>query len=136
MTDLPDEIYCKIFSYIFEYKFLVFLKGIKLQLLDYPIIRKTIHYNWKLTFEFLRKTHFWRVKNHTTGVIISADSDDEGKESMSIYEIRFNNSLKETISTIEFYSMYVSNSYKTPEFITDNFKKSKKILENIRIKFK
>tara|TARA_X000000950_G_C13896974_1_gene653246 strand:- start:84 stop:494 length:411 start_codon:yes stop_codon:yes gene_type:complete len=136
MTDLPDEIYCKIFSYIFEYKFLVFLKGIKLQLLDYPIIRKTIHYNWKLTFEFLRKTHFWRVKNHTTGVIISADSDDEGNESMSIYEIRFNNSLKETISTIEFYSMYVSNSYKTPEFITDNFKKSKKILENIRIKFK
>ena len=131
MKELPDEIYYEIFSYLFKDKYFVFFKGVKLKLWDYPIFRKTIHYNWKLKFKFLRKTHFWRVKNHRTNVIINPD---DGKGAMSIYEIRFNNSLKETISTITFYSLYVSNSYRTPEFITDNFKKSKKVLENIKNK--
>ena len=58
MSTLPDEIYYKIFSYLFKDKCLVFLKGIKLQLWDYPIIHKTIHYNWKVNFHFQCKTHF------------------------------------------------------------------------------
>ena len=135
MSTLPDEIYYKIFSYLFKDKCLVFLKGIKLQLWDYPIIHKTIHYNWKLNFKFLSKTHFWRLKNHTTDVIISADSDDEGRGAMTIYEVRFNNSLKDiTLTNMIFNSHF--DSYRTPEFITDNFKKSKKVLENIKRKNK
>lgn len=133
MVEIPDEIYYIIFSYLLEDKYLIFLKGVKLQLLDYPIIHKTIHYNWKLRFKFLRKTPFWRVKNHTTNIIIDPD---DGKGSMTIYEVKFNNSLKEIVSTIEFYRRYVSNSYRTPEFITDNFKNSKKVLENIKRKIK
>ena len=131
MVEIPDEIYYKIFSYLLEDKYLIFFKDIGLELWDYWIIYKTIHYNWKLKFKFLRKTHFWRVKNHTTNIIINPD---DGKGSTTIYEVKFNNSLKETVSTIKFYSMYVSNSYRTPEFITDNFPKSKKVLENIKIK--
>jgi hypothetical protein len=130
MIELPDEIYYEIFSYLFKDKCLVLLKGVKLQLWDYPIIHRTIHYNWKLSFKFLKKTHFWRLKNHTTNVIISADSDDEGRGAMSIYEVKFINTLKETISA-NIMLRTVSNSYRTPEFITDNFKKSKKVLQNI-----
>ena len=135
MIELPDEIYYKIFSFLFKDKCLVFLKGVKLQLWDYSIIYKTIHYNWKLNFKFLRKTHFWRLKNHTTGVIISADSDDEGIGAMSIYEIQFNNSLKDIKQTNTIFNSYF-DTYRTPEFITDNFKKSKKVLENIKRKNK
>ena len=133
MLKLPDEIYYIIFSYLLEDKYLIFFKDIRLELWDYWIICKTIHYRWKLRFKFLRKTHFWRVKNHTTNIIINPDN---GEGSMSIYEVKFNNSLKETVSTIKFYSMYISNSYRTPEFITDTFKKSKKVLENIKRKNK
>ena len=135
MIELPDEIYYKIFSYLIKDKFLFFLKGVKLQFLDYPIIHKTIHFNWKLNFKFLRKTHFWRLKNHTTNVIISADSDDEGRGAMSIYEIRFVNSLKDIKRTNTIFNNHF-DSYRTPEFITDNFKKSKKVLENIKRKNK
>ena len=132
MSTLPDEIYYKIFSYLFKDKYLVFLKGVKLQLSDYPIIHKTIHYNWKLNFHFQCKTHFWRLKNHTTGVIINPD---DGKGAMTIYEIKFNNSLKDiTLTNMIFNSHF--DSYRTPEFITDNFKKSKKVLENIKRKNK
>ena len=132
MSTLPDEIYYKIFSFLFKDKCLIFLKGVKLQLLDYPIIYKTIHYNWKLNFKFLRKTHFWRLKNHTTGVIINPD---DGKGAMTIYEIKFNNSLKDIILTNMIFNSHF-DSYRTPEFITDNFKKSKKVLENIKRKNK
>ena len=131
MVEIPDEIYYKIFSYLLQYKYLIFLKDVKLQILDYPIIRKTIHYKWKLNFKFLKKTHFWRVKNHTTNISVNPD---DGKGSVSIYEQFFNNSLEEIVSTIDFYCKYVSNSYRTPEFITDNFPKSKKVLENIKRK--
>tara|TARA_B100000902_G_C27282023_1_gene902307 strand:- start:1395 stop:1802 length:408 start_codon:yes stop_codon:yes gene_type:complete len=135
MIELPDEIYYKIFSYLIKEQCLIFFKGIKLELLDYPIICKTIHYNWKLNFHFQRKTHFWRLKNHTTGVTISADSDDEGRGAMTIYEVKFNNSLKDiTLTNMIFNSHF--DSYRTPEFITDNFKKSKKVLENIKRKNK
>ena len=58
MKELPDEIYYEIFSYLFKDKYFIFLKDVKLELWDYPIIRKTIHYNWKLNFKFLKKTHF------------------------------------------------------------------------------
>ena len=135
MKELPDEIYYKIFSYLFKDKCLVFLKGVKLQLLDYPIIHKTIHYIWKLNFHFQYKTHLWRLKNHTTGVIISADSDEEGRGAMSIYEIKFNNSLKDIKRTNTIFNNYF-DTYRTPEFITDNFKKSKKVIENIKRKNK
>ena len=131
MVEIPDEIYYKIFSYLLEDKYLIFFKDIGLELWDYWIICKTIQYRWKLRFKFLRKTHFWRVKNHTTNIIINPDN---GEGSTTIYEVKFNNSLKETVSTIKFFSMYISNSYRTPEFITDNFPKSKKVLENIKIK--
>jgi hypothetical protein len=135
MPILPDEIYYKIFSYLFKDKCVVFLKGVKLQLLDYPIIRKTIHYNWKLNFKFLNKTHFWRLKNHTTNVFISADSDEEGRGAMTIYEVKFSNSLKDiTLTNMIFNSHF--NSYRTTEFITDNFPKSKKVIENIKRKNK
>mgnify|MGYP001179767810 CR=1 FL=1 len=132
MSTLPDEIYYKIFSYLFKDKCLVFFKGVKLQLSDYPIIHKTIHYNWKLNLKFLRKTHFWRLKNHTTGVIINPD---DGKGAMTIYEIKFNSSLKDiTLTNMIFNSHF--DSYRTPEFITDNFPKSKKVIENIKRKNK
>ena len=136
MIELPDEIYYEIFSYLFKYKYLVgIFKDVKLQLWDYPIIHKTLHYNWKLNFKFLKKTPFWRLKNHTTGVIISADSEDEGRGAMTIYEVRFNNSFKDiTLTNMIFNSHF--DSYRTPEFITDNFKKSKKVLENIKRKNK
>ena len=52
---------------------------------------------------------------------------------MTIYEVRFNNSLKDiTLTNMIFNSHF--DSYRTPEFITDNFKKSKKVLENIKRK--
>ena len=117
MIELPDEIYYKIFSYLFKDKCLVFLKDVKLQLSDYPIIHKTIHYNWKLNFKFLSKTHFWRLKNHTTGVIINPD---DGKGAMTIYEIQFNNSLKDIILTNMIFNSHF-DSYRTPEFIQTIF---------------
>ena len=120
MLKLPDEIYYEIFSYLLEDKYLIFLKGVKLQLSDYPIIHKTIHYKKELMSKFLSKTPFWRVKNHTTNIIVNPEI---GNRTFSIYEQHFDNSLKETVSTIEFYFRYVSSSYRTPEFITDNFKK-------------
>lgn len=132
MKELPDEIYYKIFSFLFKDKCLIFLKSVKLQLSDYPIIHKTIHYNWKLNFKFLRKTHFWRLKNHKTNVIINPD---DGKGAMTIYEIKFNNSLKDIILTNMIFNSHF-DSYRTPEFITDNFSKSKKVLENIKRKNK
>ena len=132
MKELPDEIYYEIFSYLFKDKYFIFLKDVKLELWDYPIIRKTIHYNWKLNFKFLKKTHFWRLKNHTTGVIINPD---DGRGAMSIYEIKFNNSLKDIKRTNTIFNNYF-DTYRTPEFITDNFKKSKKVLENIKRKNK
>lgn len=132
MSTLPDEIYYKIFSYLFKDKCLVFLKGIKLQLWDYPIIHKTIHYNWKVNFHFQCKTHFWRLKNHKTNVIINPD---DGKGAMTIYEIKFNNSLKDIILTNMIFNSHF-DSYRTPEFITDNFSKSKKVIENIKRKNK
>ncbi len=132
MKELPDEIYYEIFSYLFKDKYFIFLKDVKLELWDYPIIRKTIHYNWKLNFKFLKKTHFWRLKNHTTGVIINPD---DGRGAMSIYEIRFVNSLKDIKRTNTIFNNYF-DTYRTPEFITDNFKKSKKVLENIKRKNK
>ena len=131
MKELPDEIYYEIFSYLFKDKYLIFLKGVKLQLWDYPIIRRTLHYKWKLIFKFLRKTHFWRLKNHTTNVIISADSDDDGEGAMTIYEVKFTNSLKDIKLTNRIFNNHF-DSYRTPEFITDNFSKSKKVLENIK----
>jgi len=132
MKELPDEIYYEIFSFLFKDKYFIFLKDVKLELWDYPIIRKTIHYNWKLNFKFLKKTHFWRLKNHTTGVIINPD---DGRGAMSIYEIRFVNSLKDIKRTNTIFNNYF-DTYRTPEFITDNFKKSKKVLENIKRKNK
>lgn len=132
MSTLPDEIYYKIFSYLFKNKCLVFLKGIKLQLWDYPVIHKTIQYNWKINFHFQCKTHFWRLKNHKTNVIVNPD---DGKGAMTIYEIKFNNSLKDIILTNMIFNSHF-DSYRTPEFITDNFSKSKKILENIKRKSK
>jgi len=135
MIELPDEIYYKIFSYLIKDQYLIFFKDIRLELLDYPIIRKTIHYNWKLNFHFECKTHFWRLKNHTTNVFISADSDDEGRGAMTIYEVRFNNSLKDIKLKNMIFDIHF-DSYRTPEFITDNFKKSKKVLENIKRKNK
>ena len=132
MSTLPDEIYYKIFSYLFKDKHLFFLRDIKLQLWDYPIIRKTIHYNWKLNFHFQCKTHLWRLKNHKTNVIVNPD---DGKGAMTIYEIKFNNSLKDIILTNMIFNSHF-DSYRTPEFITDNFKKSKKVLQNIKRKSK
>lgn len=129
MSDLPDEIYYKIFSYLFEYKYLVFFQDIKLQILDYPIIYKTLHYNWEINFHFQHKIYCWRLKNNTTNVIINPD---DGKGAMTIYEIQFNNSLKDMIIANMIFDSHFN--FYTPEFITDNFSKSKKVLENIKIK--
>ena len=129
MVEIPDEIYYIIFSYLLEDKYLIFFKDIRLEVWDYWIICKTIHYRWKLKFKFLRKTHFWRVKNHTTNIIINPD---DGKGAVTIYEVQFNNSLKEMISTINFFRCMFLILIE-PEFITDNFS-SKKVLENIKIK--
>jgi hypothetical protein len=133
MLELPDEIYYKIFSYLIKEQYLIFFKDIRLEIWDYSIICKTIYYNWKLNFKFLKKTPFWRLKNHTTNAIISADSDDERRGAMTIYEVRFDNSFKDIKQTNMTLNSYFY-SYYTPEFITDNFKKSKKVLENIKRK--
>jgi len=130
MKELPDEIYYEIFSYLFEDKYLVFLKSLKLQIQDYTIICCTLYDKLKTLKQFVKKTSFWRVKNHTSNVFISADSDDEGEGAMSIFDVKFNNSFKETIMAIMMLRT-ISDSYRTPEFITDNFKKSKKVLQNI-----
>jgi len=54
---------------------------------------------------------------------------------MTIYEVRFDSSLKNIKQTNTIFNNHF-DSYRTPEFITDNFKKSKKVLENIKRKNK
>ena len=132
MKELPDEIYYKIFGYIFKEKYLIFLKDLKLQIQDYTTICCTLYYKLQTLKQFIKKTSFWRVKNHTTNINISADSDEEGEGALSIYEIKFNNSFKQTRMAIIMFKT-ISDHNKSEEFITDNFKKSKKVLENIKI---
>ncbi len=52
--------------------------------------------------------------------------DSDGNGATSIYEIKFNNSLKHIKMVKEAYCKF-SNKYITLEFITDNLKKSKKV---------
>jgi len=125
MITLPDEIFNEIFSFLFNKKHLFLLKGLKLHLYDYYIFNKVILNRQQLILNFLRKTHFWRLNIHTNTV------DSDGNGATSIYEINFNTSLKHIKMVKKAYCKF-SNKYITLEFITDNLKKSKKVLENIK----
>ena len=128
MIRLPDEIFHEIFSFLFHKQHLFFLKGLKLHLHDYAIFNSAILHRQKLILTFLRKTYLWRLKIHTNIV------NSYGNGATSIYEIKFEHSLKDLIKIKQAYCTF-SKKYMTLEFITDNLKKSKKVLENIKCNY-
>ena len=130
IAELPDEIYYKIFRYLFKNKHLVLLKDIKLKLEDYPPIRNRIHYNQKTNSKFLKQIPFWRLKNNRNNFIINPNNPRNYRVG-SIYEIKFDNSLRDIKNTNELLDSISDGKY-SPEFITDNFPGSKLVLRRIK----
>ena len=129
IAELPDEIYYKIFRYLFKNKHLVLLKDIKLKFEDYPLIHDRIGIIRKTNSKFLKQIPFWRLKNNRNNVIINPNA--RNPRVGSIYEMKFDNSLRNIKETNETYNRISDGKY-SPEFITDNFPGSKRVLRRIK----
>ena len=131
MIELPDEINYNIFSYLFKNKYLIFFKNIKLQISDYTTICNTLYDKLQTLKQFVTKTPFWRIKNHTINLNISADPLPGYMGVKTIYELKFTEPYKH-IRMMNNHFSWVSNDIRSEEFITDNFKKSNKVLQYIK----
>jgi len=140
---LPHDIIQHIYQFIFPKNIFQSFKNKNIEIKDIFSITKTIKLKNNLSNEFFAKTTFWRIKWLNREFNIGASSDDEDENSNSIYEIKFDNSKSSIESVVNYWNYDYPDYYNllplenklncVQEFITDNFKKSKRVLKNLQL---
>ena len=139
--ELPNELYCKIFEFIFDKNQIIYLKGIDLNLEDIDLFNKTFLYHENLQNEFLEKTKFWKInwlnKEQDFSQPLSYESTESGA-------CAYENSLS-SLNYIVYYWNYTfpnyynehserpKKDYCEKEYITDYNKNTKKIVYNLKM---
>jgi hypothetical protein len=146
MTLLPHSLIHNILEFLFNEDEMRPLKGINLELEDAFTLKQKAKNQEYLLKEFVAKTSFWRIRwlNRELDFGLYPPHDKEAEEDDDhIPNNTFNNTRTQLTYISEYWNYHYPNYYALSplknkqncdeEYITDRFKKSKKILKNLKM---